>query len=273
MEKVVDELELGNFLNLINKTYGYDFSGYSQASLLRRINRFLINREIYDFSEFSNVLIEDESLFEEFLQELTVNVTEMFRDPSFFKALREQVINTLQTYPHIKIWDAGCSTGEELYSLAIMLSEEGIYNKSRIYATDINQKVLYQAREGIFSLSSMREYTENYFNAGGSRSLSDYYTARYDRVVFNSDLKRNIVFSAHNLATDTSFNEFNLIVCRNVLIYFKKELQDRVIKLFLESLPVFGYLALGNKESLVLSKYKDHFEIIDRTEKIYRRIK
>jgi chemotaxis protein methyltransferase CheR len=270
---VVDEIELSNFLNLINRAYGYDFSGYSQASLMRRINRFLLNREIHDFNEFSFMLAKDEIFFEEFLQELTVNVTEMFRDPTFFLALREKVFKNLKTYPHIKIWDAGCSTGEELYSLAILLEEEQIYNKSRIYATDINQKVLYQAREGIFSMSTMREYSENYFKAGGKNSLSDYYRGNYDRVMFNSDLKKNMVFSAHNLATDNSFNEFNLIVCRNVLIYFKKELQDRVINLFLRSLPIFGYLALGNKESLILSQYKDHFEVIDRTEKIYRRIK
>lgn len=269
----VSEIELKDFLNLLKRVYGYDFSGYSQASLLRRVNRFLVNRDIPDFDEFCKALATNEHFFEEFLQELTVNVTEMFRDPYFFRALKEKVFTNLKTYPHIKIWDAGCSTGEELYSLAILLQEEKLYHKSRIYATDINQKVLYQAKEGIFPLSTMREYSENYFRAGGTYSLSDYYRAKYDHASFKSDLKKNIVFSAHNLATDTSFNEFNLVVCRNVLIYFKKELQDRVIGLFLESLPIFGYLALGNKESLVLSKYKDHFEVIDRTEKIYRRIK
>lgn len=270
------ELELKDLeplLKTIQENYGYDFSGYATASLLRRTNRFLINKRISNIAELEYKVLNSEMFFEHFMQELTVNVTELFRDPSFFQAMRSLVLPGLKTFPHLKIWDAGCSTGEELYSLAIMLQEESLYRKSKIYATDINQKVLQQAREGIYPISLMRDYSNSYFAAGGKRSLSDYYTARYERAVFDESLKKNVVFSVHNLAADGSFNEFNLIVCRNVLIYFKKELQDRVIKLFLDSLCMFGYLALGSKESLLLSSYQDRFEVVDKKEKIYRRIK
>jgi chemotaxis protein methyltransferase CheR len=270
------ELELKDLeplLTTIQSKYGYDFSGYATASLLRRTNRFIINKHIKNMAELEYKVLNSDIFFENFLQELTVNVTELFRDPAFFKALHTDVVPGLKTFPHIKIWDAGCSTGEELYSLAIMLQEEELYRKTKLYATDINQKVLWQAKEGIYPIALMRDYTNSYFAAGGKKSLSDYYTARYERAVFDESLKKNVVFSVHNLAADGSFNEFNLIVCRNVLIYFKKELQDKVIKLFLDSLCMFGYLALGNKESLLLSAYQDCFEVVNRKEKIYRRIK
>jgi chemotaxis protein methyltransferase CheR len=268
----IEEKDLEPLLKGIIEVYGYDFSGYSSASLLRRTTRFLTNKNISSISELERKIYSSEAFFEVFLQELTVNVTELYRDPSFYKALRKEVLPNLSTYPHIKIWDAGCSTGEELYSLAILLKEENMYQRCRFYATDINQKVLHQAREGVYPISLMKDYSSNYFTAGGKKSLSDYYIAKYERAVFDEALKQNVIFSAHNLASDKSFNEFNLIVCRNVLIYFKKELQDRVIELFLDSLVMFGYLALGNKESLLLSKHQDRFEVIDRKEKIYRRI-
>lgn len=232
----------------------------------------MIHNNIPTIQELKNNIEADEGYFEQFLLELTVNVTEMFRDPDFYKALRTKVVPHLKTYPHIRIWDAGCSTGEETYSLSILLKEEQLSTRSKIYATDINQKVLGKAKEGIYPISYMKDYSRNYLNAGGHTSLSDYYHARYNNAIMDDALKRNFIFSAHNLANDGPFNEFNLIVCRNVLIYFQKELQEKVIELFLQSLPVFGYLALGNKESLTVSMHRKHFEIIDSKEKIYRRI-
>jgi chemotaxis protein methyltransferase CheR len=266
------DLEVEELLKVINERYGYDFSGYSRASLSRRIARFMSLKDLQSARGLKKFLFNGEGYFELFLQEITVNVTEMFRDPSFYKALREKVVPQMMTYPHLKVWDAGCSSGEEVYSLAILLQEEKLYHKTRIYATDINQKMLLQAREGIYSLGLIKDYSKNYFQAGGKASLSEYYTAKYEGAKFNESLKQNMTFSAHNLATDNSFNEFNLIVCRNVLIYFQKELQEKVFELFCNSLVVFGYLALGNKETLSLSKFRDKFEVVDNKEKIYRKI-
>lgn len=265
--------EYFRLLNMIRNKYDYDFSKYSKASMLRRISRFIINKNIRDLGELNEKVFKDKSFFETFLQEITVNVTEMFRDPSFYLALRSKVVPYLKTYPSLKLWDAGCSTGEETYSLAILLKEETLFNKTRIYATDINQKVLNTAKDGIYPIAYMKDYSRNYLNAGGHGSLSDYYFANYNNAILNNELSRNLVFSIHNLAQDGSFNEFNLIVCRNVLIYFQKELQEKVLGLFLESLPMFGFLALGNKESIRFTKIQNHFEVIDDKEKIYRRIK
>ncbi|HEY8401625.1 MAG TPA: protein-glutamate O-methyltransferase CheR [Cytophagaceae bacterium] len=265
--------DIDHLLLKIKDQYGYDFTNYARASLLRRIIRFIRIHNLPDITELEKAVLNDENFFEVFVQELTVTVTEMFRDPSFYKAIREKVIPALGTYPHLRIWDAGCSTGEEVYSLSILLKEEELYDRSIIYATDINQKVLMQAKEGIYDLSQMQEYTTNYINAGGKRAFSDYYYAKYKRAIFDASLRKNVIFSAHNLATDSSFNEFNLIVCRNVLIYFNKELQRRVIELFLDSLTMFGYLALGAKETLALTGLANHFETVDKNEKIYRRIK
>jgi chemotaxis protein methyltransferase CheR len=211
--------------------------------------------------------------FEYFLQEVTVNVTEMFRDPSFFWALRKKVLPMLSTYPYIKIWDAGCSTGEELYSLAILLKEENLLHKTRIYATDVNQKVLVKAKEGIYPISSMREYIQNYHQAGGVQDFSEYYTARYGYAKFDQSLIENVIFYPHNLATDGSFNEFHLVICRNVLIYFNRHLQEKVLQLFINSLVNLGYLCLGKKENLALSSIESHFKEIDKGEKIYRKAK
>lgn len=265
--------ELQEILVTIQEAHGYDFHGYSRASFLRRVNRFMQLNSLNDFSALKEKLVKDEGFFNLFLEQITVNVTEMFRDPGFYKSLREKVVPQLRTFPYIRIWDAGCSTGEEPYSLAIMLKEEGTLQKSKMYCTDINQKVLNQAREGVFPLANMKDYTSNYIQAGGTGNFSDYYMAKYNRVLFDAELRKNMVFSVHNLASDSSFNEFNLIVCRNVLIYFNKELQEKVLSLFLESLSMFGYLALGSKETLSLSPLRDHFEQVDKKEKIYRRIK
>lgn len=256
---------------LIKSHYGYDFSGYSHASFLRRINRFNHHKGINSLDELLHFLTIDFN-FEKFLQEITVNVTELFRDPSFFKSLREKVIPELKTYPFVRIWDAGCSTGEETYSLSILLYEENLKSKSKIYATDINRRVLTYAENASYNVGLIKNNSCNYFNSGGKASLADYYSVHHQKITFNDPIKRDIVFAPHNLATDSSFNEFNLIVCRNVLIYFKRELQERVLKLFLDSLPIFGYLALGTKESLLFSKYRCQFEVVDTKERIFRKI-
>ena len=196
----------------------------------------------------------------------------MFRDPSFYKEFRERVIPLLRTYPFIRIWHAGCSTGEEVFSMAILLEEEGLYDRARLYATDINDVVLQRAKQGIFPLERMQEYTDNYIRAGGTRSFSEYYTAKYDGALFSPSLTRNIVFSQHNLVTDRSFSEFHVIFCRNVLIYFDKTLQNRVHTLFYDSLVTFGVLALGSKESLKFSQYEPCYEKLSPTEKLYRKV-
>jgi len=213
-----DEVEM--LLRDIHKHYGYDFLNYSKASVKRRFNRLIDFDNLLSFAELRYKVMNDETYFARFIEELTVNVTEMFRDPTFYLALKEKVFPQLATYPHIKIWHAGCSTGEEVYSMAILLKEEGLLKKTLIYATDLNPSVLESAKSGIFPLQQMQLNTENYIEANGKKSFSDYYIAKYDNALFDASLKKNMVFSVHNLVTDQSFNEFNLIVCRNVLIYF-----------------------------------------------------
>jgi chemotaxis protein methyltransferase CheR len=264
-----DKKELNDLLESIRFVYGYDFTEYAEASIKRRMNHFMQARKIVTLEKLGKMILQDEKIFEEFIQEMSVTVTEMFRDPVFYKSLRENVTKRLATYPFIKIWIAGCATGEEVYSMAILLHEEGILNRSVIYATDINQKSLQIARDGVYSIENMKSYTANYQKGGGVRSFSEYYKSRYNSVMFDKSLKQNIVFSPHNLAVDRSFNEFQLIICRNVLIYFNQQLQNKVINLFYESLCPFGFLGLGNKESLLFSDKRKYFEETDRKEKIF----
>ena len=256
----------------IKSSYGYDFSGYSRASIYRRIKRFLTNKNLASLEELKKSIFNDSFYFESFLQEITVNVTEMFRDPAFFLSLRKNVLPILSTYPHIKIWDAGCSTGEELFSLAILLQEEGLLDRTRIYATDINQKVLKQAKEGIFPASQLPATLAGYKAAGGKKEFSNYYISNYGSLKFNSSLIKNVIFYPHNLATDSSFNEFHLVLCRNVLIYFTRDLQERVFTLFNDSLVRLGYLALGKKETLSMSEVNKNFNFVDKENRIYRKI-
>ncbi|PVY41369.1 CheR family methyltransferase [Pontibacter virosus] len=265
------ELEVEALIREIHTAYGYDFSGYARASVYRRIKRFLGQKHLQSIEDLRKFLFTDSFFFENFLQEITVNVTEMFRDPTFYKSLRENVLPILSTYPFIKVWDAGCSTGEELISLAILLEEEGLLGRTKIYATDINQKVLRQAKDGIFSATHMTAYTAAYYAAGGKRDFAEYYTSNYGSVKFNASLVRNVVFYPHNLATDSSFNEFHLIVCRNVLIYFNRTLQERVYQLFDESLVDLGYLALGKKETLAMSGISSKYSFVDKNNRIYRK--
>lgn len=265
------EHEVEALIQEIHAQYGYDFSGYARASVYRRVKRFLGLKHLASIGELRQRLFSESFFFEGFLQEVTVNVTEMFRDPTFFLSLRENVLPLLSTYPYIRVWDAGCSTGEELFSLAILLEEAGLLNRTKIYATDINQKVLRQAKEGIFSAANMAAYTSAYYAAGGKRDFSSYYTSNYGSVKFNASLVKNVVFYPHNLATDTSFNEFHLVVCRNVLIYFNRLLQEQVLRLFDESLVSLGYLALGKKETLAMSGISGNYSIVDKSNRIYRK--
>jgi chemotaxis protein methyltransferase CheR len=223
-------------------------------------------------SAFQDRVLHDTTCLERLLLGLSVHATAMFRDPSFYSTFRRQVVPLLRTYPTVQIWIAGCSTGEEVYSLAILLQEERLYEKCRIYATDISQAVLRKARDGIFPLAAMREYTNNYHQAGGANEFSDYYTAHYGNVIFSSTLKSNVVFSEHNLATDGSFNEFQVILCRNVMIYFNKDLQARVHNLLYDSLSMFGVFGLGNKESLKFTPRIDFYQPLNDHDKLYRKV-
>lgn len=273
MKLPIEDKEYKELLESIRFIYGYDFTDYAEPSVKRRIAHFMTNRNIDTVDKLGKVLLKDEHAFEEFVQELSVTVTEMFRDPSFYKSIREKVMKRLATYPVVKIWIAGCATGEEVYSIAIVLKEEGLLERSIIYATDINQKSLETAREGVYPLNSMKTYTQNYLKAGGRESFSAYYVAKHNSVLFDKSLRQNVVFSPHNLATDKSFNEFQLIICRNVLMYFNRNLQDKVLTLFHESLCDFGFLGVGDKESLLFSGTKDSFDETDRKEKIYMKVK
>lgn len=267
----LEDIEIQLLLEGIYRYYGYDFRNYALSSLKRRIRNFLSAEGFSSISALQEHVLHDRVCLERFLVGLTVNVTAMFRDPSFFLTFRTQVVPLLRTYPFIRIWHAGCSTGEEVYSMAILLQEEGLYHRCRIYATDANEAVLQKAKSGIFTLKQMQTYTQLYLKAGGERAFSEYYTAAYDNAIFRSSLRENIVFSQHNLATDGSFNEFHVICCRNVLIYFDRVLQKRVHDLFYNSLCTFGVLGLGRQESIRFTPHADHYEELSAKEKLYRR--
>lgn len=265
--------EFKSLLDSVKMIYGYDFTEYAEASVRRRVQHFMNNRRIVTLDALARTILQDEKQFEEFVQEVSVTVTEMFRDPLFYKSIRKNVARQLATYPLIKIWIAGCATGEEVYSFAILLKEEGLLDRCIIYATDINQKSLKIARDGVYSVENMQKFTSNYQQAGGSGEFSDYYISKFNSVMFDKSLRDNIVFAPHNLAVDSSFNEFQMVICRNVLIYFNQQLQNKVISLFHDSLCQFGYLGLGNKESLLFSDKRKCFEDVDRKEKIFRKIR
>ncbi len=268
----LERLEVELLLEGIYRHYGFDFRSYAYASLRRRLWKRIEAESLGSISELQARVLHDPDAMERLLLDLSVNVTAMFRDPGFYRVFRQDVVPTLRTYPFIRVWCAGCSTGEEVYSTAILLEEEGLLDRARIYATDINDVVLRRARAGIFPLNRMQEYTENYIKAGGTRSFSEYYTAKYDGALFSPSLTRSVVFAQHNLVTDRSFSEFHVIFCRNVLIYFDRKLQDHVHALFYESLVMFGILGLGSKESLRLSKYEPCYERLDDREKLYRKV-
>ena len=268
----LERLEIELLLEGVFRHYGFDFRAYAYASIRRRLWKRVEGERLATISALQEKILHDTEAMERLLLDLSVNVTAMFRDPTFYREFRERVVPLLRTYPFIRIWHAGCSTGEEVFSMAILLEEEGLYDRARLYATDINDVVLQRAKQGIFPLDRMQEYTENYMKAGGKRSFSEYYTAKYDGALFSPSLTRNIVFSQHNLVTDRSFSEFHVIFCRNVLIYFDKSLQNRVHSLFYDSLVMFGIMALGSKESLKFSQYEPCYEKLSAAEKLYRKV-
>lgn len=271
METAVNDGQMDLLLTDLLDLYGYDFTAYTKASLKRRINRLYTLDHFPSFAEFRYKLRSDGSYFNRFIEQVTVNVTEMFRDPHFYRAIKDEILPVLATYPFIRIWHAGCSTGEEVYSMAIFLKEANLLHKSILYATDINPEVVTKAAGGIFSMRHMKEYSDNYLQSGGREEFSRYYTANYDSVLFSEELKKRMVFSTHNLVSESSFNQFQLILCRNVLIYFEKELQGRVFGLFDESLDKLGYLALGSKETLKMAPIMSRYQQTGK-EKIWRKM-
>jgi chemotaxis protein methyltransferase CheR len=269
--EAVERIELDLLLEAIHRRYGFDFREYAPASLRRRVARRMRHEGVETVSALQDLVLRDPEVMERLILDLSINVTAMFRDPTFYAALRDRVLPELHTYPFTRIWVAGCSTGEEVYSLAMLLEEAGLYDRTRIYATDLNEAVLETARRGVFPLHKMQEYTQNYLRAGGARAFSDYYVSAYDGAAFDRTLVRNVVFAQHNLVSDRSFNEFQLIVCRNVMIYFDRSLQNRVHELFYESLMRLGVLALGHKESIRFSPFTDRYEELDGPERIYKK--
>jgi chemotaxis protein methyltransferase CheR len=265
------EIELRLLMEAIYLRYSYDFRDYTGASQKRRVTYALGQLGLASVAELQDRVLRDPAVFAQLLQFLTIPVSEMFRDPAYFLALRRQVLPVLETYPSIKIWIAGCSTGEEAWSMAIMLREEGLLQRAQIYATDINPVSLEKARQGIFPLEAVRGYTTNYQRSGGRRSFSDYYTAAYDAARFDPSLCADVIFADHSLATDSVFAETQLVSCRNVLIYFNRTLQDRALGLFHESLCHRGFLGLGSKESIDFSAYAGRFGPLARDERIYRK--
>lgn len=266
-----ENIEIRLLLEGVFLKYGYDFRDYGKAHAKRRILHRLGLSDLKTISDLQAKVLHDKSFFQLLLHDLSINTTEMFRDPDFFKEIREQVVPILKTYPYFKAWHAGCSTGEEVYSMAIILSEEDLYNRAQLYATDFNHTALQKAKEAIYPAGNMKEYTRNYIKAGGKSSFADYYNARYDSAIINKHLKKNIVFSDHNLVTDSVFGEMHMVMCRNTLIYFNKSLQDRAIKLFYDSLIPGGFLCLGSKESLTFSAHRDLFEPFNQKLKIFRK--
>ncbi|WP_232372980.1 CheR family methyltransferase [Pinibacter aurantiacus] len=269
--QMVSDGEMELLISDILSIYGYDFTDYSKASLKRRLNRIYMLDKFPSFAEFRYRIKNDAAYFSRFVEEITVNVTEMFRDPSFYKTLKEEVLPVLATKPLIRIWHAGCSTGEEVYSMAIMLEEANLLQKSLLYATDLNPSVLERLKKGIFPLSQMKQYSENYILSGGRNEFSKYYRAKYDLAKFDENLQKKMIVSTHNLVSDRSFNEFQLILCRNVLIYFDKPLQDKALALFDESLENLGFLALGAKENLKFSPVARKYKQLANKEKIWRK--
>ncbi len=268
----IEEVEIDLILEAVYRIRGFDFRDYARASLRRRIQNRLRAERIDTITRLLDRIVHDPSCMDRLVAGLSVNVSTMFRDPGFFRALREQVFPLLRTWPYIRIWQAGCSMGEEVYSVAIMLAEDGLTERCRIYATDISETVLQKAREGIYPLELMQRCTQNYIMAGGKRSFSEYYTAAYDNAIFTPALREQVVFAKHSLVSDAPFNEFNLILCRNVLIYFNRPLQDRVHRLLYDSLVNLGVLGLGARETLSLTPLEERYEALVAPHRLYRRV-
>lgn len=266
-----EDIELKLLIEALAMRYGYDFRSYAEASLKRRVQTLLVKSQLPSILHLTHELLRDERRFFAFLSELTVTTSELFRDPAFFAAFRERVVPVLRTYPSFKIWHAGCGGGEEVYSLAILLAEEGLDGRGVIYATDINPAALARAKDGIFPAETVQKGTSNYQAAGGKLPFSKYYTAAYDAARFDPSLRQNVLFSEHNLVTDDVFAEMQVILCRNVLIYFNRDLQTRVLSLFTRSLSYKGFLCLGTKETVRFIDGHQPYDEVDATQRIYRR--
>ncbi|WHY57009.1 CheR family methyltransferase [Peribacillus simplex] len=267
-----EDLEIELLLEAIYSVSGFDFRKYMRSSIKRRVENRMRLDHIRRISGMIEMVLYEKGYVEKLLRDFSINVTEMFRDPEFFKAFRLNIVPLLKKLPEIRIWHAGCSTGEEAFSMAIILKEEGLYDKARIYATDMNDEVIRHAEKGILPLNRMQSYTKNYLQAGGNQEFSEYYTTDYQNAYLHSDLLKNIVFFQHNLVTDGSFNEFHIIMCRNVMIYFTGELQTYVNQLFYDSLCKDGFLAVGSKETLHTSSFSEDYEDFDSKERIYRKL-
>ncbi len=263
--------QVTEIIDLVKKLYGFDFGSYTKASLKRRVTRVMQLQKL-QFYDLKHVLVNDRNFFQHFLEEITVNVTEMFRDPTFYEAVNRQVIPYLSSYQHSKVWCAGCSSGEEVYSLAILMNQAGLRKKTFIYGTDINTECLKEARKGIYSMRKIKSYAENYQIAGLEGSITDHFTLLYDAATIHSELKQNTLFSVHNLVSDSVFNEFQLITCRNVFIYFEIALQEQILDLFYRSLAPLGFLCLGAKETIRSDYFKKKFKVINQKENIYQKI-
>jgi chemotaxis protein methyltransferase CheR len=271
MDTKIDKLEMELLLEGIYKKYGYDFRNYAPASIKRRLQHNLIVNDCKSFSELLHKVLNSKQAFEKLLFDLSVTVTEMFRDPYTYKSICKYVLPVLKTYPYIKIWHAGCATGEEVYSMAILLHEHGLLDKTKLYATDINIHALNIAQEGIYSEEEIKKHNKNYIQSGGTKSLTDYFYIKYGSAKIDDKLKKNITFTYHNLAVDSSFGEMQIIICRNVLIYFNQKLQNRVLNLFDDSLSYGGFIYLGSKETLRYSSIERRYEIVDSDDKLYKK--
>ena len=269
----IEAIEMPLLLEAMFRRYGYDFRDYAPSSLKRRIRRAMQDCGAATLSAYQDRILHDPACMAGFLDVVSVDVTAMFRDPGFYSVLRERVLPGLRALPHIRIWHAGCASGEEVYSTAILLHEEGLLERSQLYATDINPRVLAQGKEAIFPIKHMQDYTANYRKAGGKASFSDYYTAKHESVILGDFLRRKIVWAEHNLVSDGSFNEFQIVLCRNVMIYFNRKLQARVHQLIYDSLPPGGVLGLGHGESLQFTPLEDRYKVVDREERLYRRVR
>lgn len=268
----LEDIEVELFIQGIYLKYGYDFRNYSRAHMKRRVRHRMAKEDLRSVSEMTEKALHNSQWFYGILSDFSINVTEMYRDPDVFRVIREEVIPYLKSYPKLKIWHAGCSAGQEVYSMAIMLKEEGLYDRTTIYATDFNDGILAKAKEGIYPIDAVKEYTKNYIASGGVGDFSDYYTAKYDSVILDQDLKRNIVFANHNLVTDKDFASMQLIMCRNVLIYFDRELQNRVLGMMTDSLKNNGFLVLGTKETIEYCTSKDRYEELSKVNRVYRKV-
>ncbi|MDP2338789.1 MAG: protein-glutamate O-methyltransferase CheR [Bacteroidota bacterium] len=269
----IEQIEFELLLEGIYQAYGYDFRDYAPASLRRRVQKSMDNLGVKTISEFQDKILHEKESFVHFLNTVSIDVTAMFRDPDFFLAVRQKIVPIIRELPSVRIWHAGCATGEEVYAMAILLQEENLYNKVRIYATDMNAVVLDKAKNGIYPLKNIQDCTANYHKSGGSHEFSTYYTAKYNNVIMKPELKKNIVWAQHNLVTDRSFHEFDLILCRNVMIYFERPLQEHVHQLFLDSMPIGGILGLGKKETMYSSAFRPNYMEMDGNAKLFRRVK